>query len=442
MPARRDRRGGLHRLHRRHDRVGAQEPSAPGGDGDGVLDGRQRAGRVARGRIRAAVQSLPAHEADHAAEDPRQPGPSQGRGRDRCRHRGAGATRGRAHGEFAALKGPRARAICRTLCAVVPAKAGTYNHRPLEYGSPLSRGRRREDLRNRNPAMTDSLLCPDAFLSPLEIDAVVARALVEDLGRAGDVTSIATIPESASARAVVVARESGVISGLPLAAAAFAKLAPETAISAERRDGASVVGKTTLMTLEGPARAVLAAERVALNLLGHLSGVATATHEFVRRVEGTRTRICCTRKTTPGLRALEKYAVRCGGGFNHRFGLDDAMLIKDNHIAVAGGIRAVLERARASAGHLVKIEIEVDTLDQLREVIAVGLADAALLDNMDAATLRQAVEMVGGRFPLEASGGITLESIAEIAKTGVDYASSGWITHSAPNLDVALDIEI
>jgi nicotinate-nucleotide pyrophosphorylase (carboxylating) len=290
--------------------------------------------------------------------------------------------------------------------------------------------------------MTTSLLCPDAFLSPLEIDAAVTRALGEDLGRAGDVTSIATIPENAQARAVVVAREAGVISGLPLAATAFAKLAPETAISAERRDGASVAGKTTLMTLEGPARAVLAAERVALNLLGHLSGVATATQEFVRRVEGTRTRICCTRKTTPGLRALEKYAVRCGGGFNHRFGLDDAMLIKDNHIAVAGGIRAVLERARASAGHLVKIEIEVDTLDQLREVIAVGLADAALLDNMDAATLRQAVEMVGGRFPLEASGGITLESIAEIAKTGVDYASSGWITHSAPNLDVALDIEI
>jgi nicotinate-nucleotide pyrophosphorylase (carboxylating) len=290
--------------------------------------------------------------------------------------------------------------------------------------------------------MTTSLLCPDAFLSPLEIDAVVTRALAEDLGRAGDVTSIATIPASAQARAIVVAREAGVISGLPLAAAAFAKLAPETTISAERRDGASVAGKTTLMTLEGPARAVLAAERVALNLLGHLSGVATATHDFVRRVEGSRTRICCTRKTTPGLRALEKYAVRCGGGFNHRFGLDDAMLIKDNHIAVAGGIRAVLERARASAGHLVKIEIEVDTLDQLREVIAVGLTDAALLDNMDAATLRQAVEMVGGRFPLEASGGITLESIAEIAKTGVDYASSGWITHSAPNLDVALDIEI
>ena len=286
--------------------------------------------------------------------------------------------------------------------------------------------------------MTTSLLCPGAFLSPLEIDAVVTRALTEDLGRAGDVTSIAAIPESAQARAVVVAREAGVISGLPLAAAAFAKLAPDIMISADKRDGASVAEKTTLMTLEGPARAVLAAERVALNLLGHLSGVATATQEFVRRVEGTRTRICCTRKTTPGLRALEKYAVRCGGGFNHRFGLDDAMLIKDNHIAVAGGIRAVLERARASAGHLVKIEIEVDTLDQLREVIAVGLADAALLDNMDAATLRQAVEMVGGRFPLEASGGITLANVAGVAATGVDMISIGALTHSAPALDLSM----
>ncbi|MGA7490063.1 MAG: carboxylating nicotinate-nucleotide diphosphorylase [Xanthobacteraceae bacterium] len=290
--------------------------------------------------------------------------------------------------------------------------------------------------------MTPSLLCPDAFLSPLEIDAAVTRALAEDLGRAGDMTSIATIPESASARAVVIARAGGVISGLPLVAAAFAKLAPEITISAHARDGASVTRQTALMTVEGSARAVLAAERVALNLLGHLSGVATATHEFVRRVAGTPTRICCTRKTTPGLRALEKYAVRCGGGFNHRFGLDDAILIKDNHIAVAGGIRAVLERAKAAAGHLVKVEIEVDTLDQLREVIEVGLADAVLLDNMDTATLREAVEMAAGAFALEASGGITLDTIAEIAKTGVDYASTGWITHSAPNLDVALDIEI
>ena len=209
-----------------------------------------------------------------------------------------------------------------------------------------------------------------------------------------------------------------------------------------RATATQVAAKAALMTITGPARAVLSAERVALNLLGHLSGMATATHEFVRRVAGTRTRICCTRKTTPGLRALQKYAVRCGGGFNHRFGLDDAILIKDNHIAVAGGIRAVLERAKAAAGHLVKIEIEVDTLDQLREVLDVGLADAVLLDNMDAATMRKAVEMVAGRFVLEASGGITLDNIAEIAATGVDYVSSGGITHSAPNLDVALDIEM
>jgi nicotinate-nucleotide pyrophosphorylase (carboxylating) len=290
--------------------------------------------------------------------------------------------------------------------------------------------------------MPPSLLCPDAFLSPLEIEAAVARALAEDLGRAGDVTSIATIPEDAQARAVVVARQGGVISGLPLVAATFERLAPECKIAAAARDSASVAAKTELLHVQGPARALLAAERTALNLLGHLSGVASATNEFVRRVAGTKLRICCTRKTTPGLRALEKYAVRCGGGYNHRFGLDDAMLIKDNHIAVAGGIRAVLERARRAAGHLVKIEIEVDTLDQLAEVLAAGLADAVLLDNMDAKTLREAVAMVGGKLPLEASGGITLDTIAEIAATGVDYASSGWITHSAPNLDVAMDIEM
>jgi nicotinate-nucleotide pyrophosphorylase (carboxylating) len=292
--------------------------------------------------------------------------------------------------------------------------------------------------------MTSALLCPDAFLSPLEIDEIVHRALAEDLGRAGDVTSVATIPEGTPARAVVVAGKAGVIAGLPLVAATFKRLAPETEteIVAHARDGAIVADKTALMNVVGPARAVLAAERVALNFLGHLSGVASATHEFVRRVAGTRTRICCTRKTTPGLRALEKYAVRCGGGFNHRFGLDDAMLIKDNHIAVAGSIRAVLERAKTAAGHLVKIEIEVETLDQLKEVLDTGLADAVLLDNMDVTTMRKAVALVAGRFPLEASGGITLDTIEAVAAAGVDYASSGWITHSAPSLDVALDIEI
>src|SRR5581483_2043637 len=202
-----------------------------------------------------------------------------------------------------------------------------------------------------------------------------------------------------------------------------------------------VEARTTLMTLDGSARAILAGERAALNLLGHLSGVATATREFVRRVEGTRTRICCTRKTTAGLRAVQKYAVRCGGGFNHRFGLDDAMLIKDNHIAVAGGIRQVLERVCEHAGHLVTIEIEVDTLAQLREVIETGLADVVLLDNMDIPELAEAVKIAAGRVVLEASGGVTEETIAAIARTGVDYASSGALTHSAPNFDVALDIE-
>jgi nicotinate-nucleotide pyrophosphorylase (carboxylating) len=287
-----------------------------------------------------------------------------------------------------------------------------------------------------------SLICPDAFLSPLEIEAVVDRALAEDLGRAGDMTSIATIPAAESARASVIAREGGVIAGLPAVATTFHKLDPAIEIATSLSDGARVGARTTLMMVAGSARAILAGERVALNLLGRLSGVATATHEFVRRVAGTRTRICCTRKTTPGLRALEKYAVRCGGGFNHRFGLDDAILIKDNHIAVAGGIRPVLERAKAVAGHLVKVEIEVDTLDQLAEVLQIGLADAVLLDNMDPATLRRAVEMVAGKFPLEASGGITLDSIAAIASTGVDYASSGSITHSSGSLDVALDIEL
>jgi nicotinate-nucleotide pyrophosphorylase (carboxylating) len=292
-----------------------------------------------------------------------------------------------------------------------------------------------------NPTAT-SLLYPEGFLSPLEIDAAVERALAEDLGRSGDVTSIATIPAGTPAHAVVVARKAGAISGLPLVAAALRRLAPDIDIKARARDGDTVAAKTELMTIAGDARAILSTERAALNLLGHLSGIATATAEFVRLVEGTKTRFCCTRKTTPGLRALEKYAVRCGGGFNHRFGLDDAMLIKDNHIAVAGGVRPVLERARANAGHLVKIEIEVDTLDQLAEVLDTGLADVVLLDNMGIADMRKAVAMAAGRVVLEASGGITLDTIKDVASSGVDYASSGWITHSAPSLDVALDIEI
>jgi nicotinate-nucleotide pyrophosphorylase (carboxylating) len=286
-----------------------------------------------------------------------------------------------------------------------------------------------------------SLLHPEAFLSPLAIDQAVHRALDEDLGRAGDITSIATIPEATQARAVLIARQAGVIAGLPLAVATFQKLSPDLNIRAHVRDGANVAEGLHVLTILGPARAVLAGERSALNFVGRLSGIATLTSDYVRRAADTNLRICCTRKTTPGLRALEKYAVRCGGGFNHRFGLDDAILIKDNHIAVAGGVRPVLERARAQAGHLVKIEIEVDTLKQLREVLDTGLADAVLLDNMDIATLTEAVKLAKGCVVLEASGGVTLASIAKIAATGVDYVSSGALTHSAPNFDVALDID-
>jgi nicotinate-nucleotide pyrophosphorylase (carboxylating) len=286
-----------------------------------------------------------------------------------------------------------------------------------------------------------SLLKPDAFLSPLAIDEAVHRALDEDLGRAGDITSMATIPETTAAHAVMIARQAGRIAGLPLAVATFQKLSPEIKITAHVRDGASVAKGAHVLTIDGPARAVLTAERTALNFVGRLSGIATLTAGYVRHTAGTKMRICCTRKTTPGLRALEKYAVRCGGGFNHRFGLDDAILIKDNHIAVAGGVKPVLERARANVGHLVKVEIEVDTLAQLREVLETGLADVVLLDNMDTATLTEAVKLAQGRVVLEASGGLTFETIAAIAATGVDYASSGALTHSAPNFDVAIDIE-
>ena len=289
-----------------------------------------------------------------------------------------------------------------------------------------------------NPA---SLLYPEAFLSPLAIDEAVHRALDEDLGRAGDVTSLATIPETTKAHALLVARQDGVIAGLPLALATFHMLSFDIEVEAHVRDGARLKAGQRALTITGPARAILTAERTALNFVGRLSGIATLTADYVRQTEGSGLRICCTRKTTPGLRALEKYAVRCGGGFNHRFGLDDAILIKDNHIAVAGGIKPVLERARSHAGHLVKIEIEVDTLAQLREVLDTGLADAVLLDNMDIATLREAVKLADGRVVLEASGGITLNSIADIGATGVNYASSGAITHSAANFDCALDIE-
>lgn len=286
------------------------------------------------------------------------------------------------------------------------------------------------------------LVAPGAFLSPLVIQEAVKRALDEDLGRAGDVTSSATLPEGIAAKAKLVARKAGTIAGLPCAARAFRTLAPNIKFEAFARDGDRVKAGTTLAVIEGPAIAVLSGERVALNFLGHLSGIATLTAAYAAKIAHTSAKITDTRKTTPGLRALEKYAVRCGGGVNHRFGLDDAVLIKDNHIAVAGSVAKALDAARAAVGHLVKIEIEVDTLTQLREVLASAKADVVLLDNMKPEMLREAVALCNGKIVTEASGGVTLETVAAIAETGVDVISSGALTHSAASLDVALDIEI
>jgi nicotinate-nucleotide pyrophosphorylase (carboxylating) len=271
------------------------------------------------------------------------------------------------------------------------------------------------------------------------IEPIIRAALLEDLGRAGDITSDAVVPAEASIDAVVAARQPGVLAGLEAGLLAFELLDPRLYIERLCPDGARVERGQPVARIAGNARAVLAGERTALNLICRLSGVATATRSLVDAVAGHKAKIVCTRKTTPGLRILEKEAVRLGGGANHRFGLDDAMLIKDNHVAMAGGVAAALDRARAHAGHLVKIELEVDTLDQLAEALDHGL-DAVLLDNMDPATLRRAVAMVAGRAVTEASGRITRESAPEIAAAGVDLISSGWITHSAPILDLGLDI--
>lgn len=290
--------------------------------------------------------------------------------------------------------------------------------------------------------MRNDLLASGAFLNPLVVEDAVRRALEEDLGRAGDITSIATIPEGKKARALLAARKPGVLAGLACAAEAFRQLDPALEFRANKRDGDPLKADDVAAEISGSAHAVLSAERTALNFATHLSGIATLTAAFVAKVKHTNARIVCTRKTIPGLRALEKYAVRCGGGMNHRFGLDDAILIKDNHIAVAGGVTAALKAARASAGHLVKIEIEVDSLDQLAEVLKTGGADVAMLDNMDLATMKRAVEMASGKIALEASGGVNLETVAAIAETGVDMISVGALTHSAPALDLGLDIEL
>ncbi len=273
----------------------------------------------------------------------------------------------------------------------------------------------------------------------LIIEPVVRAALLEDLGRAGDITTDAVVPTEATVEAVIAARQPGVVAGLDAALLAFELVDPTLRIAQLCEDGAWVARGETVARISGRAQGVLGAERTALNLLSRMSGVATATRALADAIAGYKAKIVCTRKTTPGLRALEKHAVRLGGGANHRFGLDDAMLIKDNHIALAGGVRAALERARRHAGHLVKIELEVDTLDQLAEALEVGV-DAVLLDNMTPETLRRAVGMVGGRAVTEASGRITLDTVPAVAATGVDLISCGWITHSAPILDLGLDI--
>ncbi|MBW8877388.1 MAG: carboxylating nicotinate-nucleotide diphosphorylase [Acidobacteria bacterium] len=276
-------------------------------------------------------------------------------------------------------------------------------------------------------------------LYPILYEPLIRRALEEDLGRAGDLTSDAVLPPDLKGEARIVARAAGRLAGLPASLSAFRLLDPEIEIETHAADGEDMAAGAVLAIVRGPARTLLSAERTSLNLLGRLCGIATATRDLVRRVEPHGARIVCTRKTTPGLRALEKYAVRCGGGHNHRFGLDDAVLIKDNHIALAGGLRTAVERARRAVGHLVKIEVEVDSLEMLREALDLG-ADVVLLDNMSVETLREAVALARGRAITEASGGITPETAAAIAATGVDLLSLGWLTHSAPALDVAMDI--
>lgn len=275
-------------------------------------------------------------------------------------------------------------------------------------------------------------------IDPYLLEKHVRTALDEDLGRAGDITTDSIIPAETKADVVLRARQKGCVAGLALAAMAFRLLDADVNIEFVKQDGDVVAPGDTLMRISGKARAILSAERVALNYVGHLSGIASITHDMVAAMGDTSVRLTCTRKTTPGLRALEKYAVRCGGGYNHRFGLDDAVLIKDNHIAVAGDIQTAISRAKAANGHMVKIEVEIDTLDQLKSALEVGV-DVVLLDNMPPEMLKQAVEITAGRAVLEASGGITPDSVGAIAQTGVDVISAGWLTHSAPSLDVGLD---
>ena len=276
------------------------------------------------------------------------------------------------------------------------------------------------------------------MLPDLLIEPAVRMALAEDLGRAGDVTAQACIPEGARMRAVFAARKAGVLAGIDCVRLAVLAMDPDASVDLKLRDGDAFVAGAVLAEVEADARAFLAAERTALNLLGRLCGIATLTRAYVEAVVGTKARIADTRKTTPGLRALEKHAVLCGGGVNHRFGLDDAILIKDNHVAVCGGVGEAVRRARASVGHLMKVEVEVDGLDQLDEALAAG-PDVVMLDNFTLPMLREAVARTAGRITLEASGGVNLETVRGIAETGVDVISVGALTHSAPALDVGLD---
>jgi nicotinate-nucleotide pyrophosphorylase (carboxylating) len=280
--------------------------------------------------------------------------------------------------------------------------------------------------------MTTAL--PDLILEPL-----VRAALMEDLGTYGDVTTRSVIPEGTTYTARLRARAEGVVSGMQIARLAFHLVDPTLEVRTLKEDGSRIAKGDTLMEIEGSAAAILSAERVALNFAGRLSGIATLTAACVAETKGTETRITCTRKTTPGLRMVEKQAVLHGGGFNHRFSLSDAILIKDNHIAAAGGIRPVLQAVKANASHMIRVEIEVDTLAQLQDVLDEGGADVVLLDNMDTPTLSQAVEMAQGRIVLEASGNMTLPRLAEVAATGVHYISMGALTHSATTLDLGLD---
>ncbi|WP_295708839.1 carboxylating nicotinate-nucleotide diphosphorylase [uncultured Brevundimonas sp.] len=280
-------------------------------------------------------------------------------------------------------------------------------------------------------------------LPDLMIEPVVRLALAEDLGRAGDMTAMACIPQGARMRAAFAARKAGVLAGINCVRLAVRAMDPAASIDLRLRDGDAFEAGAVLAEVEADARAFLSAERTALNLLGRLSGVATLTRAYVDAVRGTKARIADTRKTTPGLRALEKHAVACGGGINHRFGLDDAILIKDNHVAVCGGVGEAVRRARAFAPHLMKVEVEVDGLDQLDEALALipeGVGpDVIMLDNFALDDLREAVRRAEGRVVLEASGGVDLSTVRGIAETGVDVISVGALTHSAPVLDIGLD---